>query len=221
MDRRLTRENRKHENEKEAEKVIEILARLFPYFGMKIGKTMEMYDLDLFRKNNRISHPEKFECYFNLNVEYIDLRTAQVSNAIHEMKQEELSEYIIELDKEEASYEFLQEIKASIEDVTANRAKIIITAIFECASKLDMVTRKSILSTSASNCAEHLVLPLFERIATEERLEFWEKQINDSGLDSLPTIAQVINMMELGYGRLAAQGDEKGYEKVISLEELL
>ena len=96
------RENRKYETEKEAEKVIEILARLFPYFGMKIGKTMEMYDLDLFRKNNRIAHPEKFERYFDLNVEYIDLRTAQVSNAIHGMKQEELSAYIIELDKEEA-----------------------------------------------------------------------------------------------------------------------
>lgn len=221
LDRRLTRENRKYETEKEAEKVIEILVRLFPYFGMKIGKTMEMYDLDLFRKNNRIAHPKKFERYFNLNVEYIDLRTAQVSNAIHGMKQEELSAYIIELDKEEASYEFLQEIKASIEDITANRAKIIITAIFECASKLDMVTRKSILSTSARNYAEHLVLPLFERIDTEERLEFWKKKINDSNLDSLPAVAQVINMMELGYGRLAAQGEEREYKKVISLEELL
>lgn len=223
LDRRLTSENRKYENEKEkeAEKVIEILARLFPYFGMKIGKTMEVYDLDLFRKNNRIAHPEKFDRYFNLNVEYIDLRTAQVSNAIHEMEAEELSSYIIKLDKEEASYDFLQEIKASIEDITSNRAKTIITAIFECASNLDMVTRKSILSTSASNYAEHLVLPLFERIDTEERLDFWKKQINESDLNSLPAIAPVINMMELGYGRLAAKGEEREYKKVISLEELL
>ena len=221
LDKRLVRENRKYENEKEAEKVIEILARLFPYFGKKIGKTMEIYDLDLFRKSNRIAHPEKFERYFNLNVEYIDLRTAQVANAIYGMQQKELSAYIIELDKEEASYEFLQEIKASIEDITSDRAKTIIASIFECASKLDMVTRKSILSTSASNYAEHLVLPLFERIDAEERIDFWKTQINDSDLNSLPVIAQIINMMELGYGRLAAKGEERGYEKVISLEELL
>lgn len=221
LGRRLTRENRKYETENEAEKVIDILARLFPYFGMKIGKTMEMYDLDLFRKNNRIAHPEKFERYFNLNVEYIDLRTAQVSNAIHGMKQEELGAYLIELDKEEASYEFLQEIKASIKDITPDRAKVIIAAIFECASKLDMVTRKSILSTSVSNYAEHLVLPLFERIDAKERLEFWKIQINNSHLNSLPAIAQVINMMELGYGRLAAKGEERDYKKVVSLEELL
>ena len=34
-------------------------------------------------------------------------------------------------------------------------------------------------------------------------------------------IAQVINMIELGYGRLAANGEEKGYEKIVSLEELV
>lgn len=221
LNKRLVRENRKYENEKEAEKVIEIIARQFPYFGKKIGKTMEMYDLDLFRKNNRIAHPEKFERYFNLNVEYIDLRTAQVANAVHVMKQKELSEYIIELDKEEASYEFLQEIKASMDDITSDRAKTIIASIFKCASMLDMVTKKSILSTSARNYAERLVLPLFEKIDVEDRLAFLKKQIDNSDLNSLPTIAQVINMMELGYGRLAANGEERGYEKIISLEELV
>jgi len=47
--RRLRREKCKYENEKESEKVIEILARLFPYFGMKIGKTMQAVD-GLYRK---------------------------------------------------------------------------------------------------------------------------------------------------------------------------
>lgn len=221
LGRCLARENKKYENEKEAVKVIEILARLFPYFGNKIGKTIEMYDLDLFRKNNRIAHPEKFERYFNLNIEYICLRTTQVTSAIYGMKREELSAYIIELDKDEASYEFLQEIKASIEDISEDRAKTIIAAIFECASKLDMVTKKSFLSTSASRYAEHLVLPLFQKIDTQERLGFWITQIGESHLNSLPAIAQAINMIELGYGRLAANGEEREYEKVITLEELL
>lgn len=221
LDKLLVKANKKYENEKVAVKVIEILARLFPYFGKKIGKTMEMYDLDLFRKNNRIAHPEKFERYFDLNIDYIHLRTAQVANAIYRMQQEELSEYIIELDKGEASYEFLQEIKASIDDINADRAKTIIASIFKCASMLDMVTRKSLLTTSARNYAEHLVLPLFEKIDAEERLIFWKMQINNSDLNSLPAIAQVINMMELGYGRLAANGEKRDYVKIISLEELI
>ena len=34
-------------------------------------------------------------------------------------------------------------------------------------------------------------------------------------------IATVINMLELGYGRLAAEGQERNYKKVITLDELI
>ena len=100
-------------------------------------------------------------------------------------------------------------------------AKIIIDALFECVSDLDMVTNKSLLAVSSSSYAIHLVLPLFEKIDKEKRLAFWKKKIYGANLKSLPTIAQVINMLELGYGRLIANGEEKDYKKVISLNELL
>ena len=217
----LVKNEKKYEQEKEDKKILNIVCRLFPYFGRKVGKTMEMYDVDLFRKNNRISHPEKFERYFDLNIEYIGVRTAEAVNAIQRMKKEELSSYIIALDKNEASHEFLQEIKASIPNIEPDRAKTIIAALFECASNLDMVTRKSLLSVSASSYAAYLALPLFERIDVGERLKFWKEQINGANLKSLPTMAQVINKIEFGYGRLAAEGKEREYEKVISLKELL
>ena len=50
--------------------------------GKQIGKTMESYDENLFRKNNRIAHPEKIDRYFDLNMEYIGLPAAKVTNAI-------------------------------------------------------------------------------------------------------------------------------------------
>ena len=34
-------------------------------------------------------------------------------------------------------------------------------------------------------------------------------------------MAQVINMIELGYGHLAANGEEQGYEKIVFLEGLV
>lgn len=221
LDELLTSENRKYVKDNLAVKAIDILSRLFPYFGGKVGKTFEMYDLDLFRKNNQIAHPEKFERYFNLNLDYIDLRTAQVSNAIYGMDYEELSSYILELDKEEASYGFFQEIKASMKDIDSNRAKIIITAIFKCAKLLDMVKRESLFTVSTSNYAEHLVLSLFEKVDSDRRLKFLRMQINDADFNSLPAIAEVINMIELGYGRLAAEGKERDYRKIITFDELL
>lgn len=40
-------------------------------------------------------------------------------------------------------------------------------------------------------------------------------------MDALQSIATVINMLELGYGRLAAEGQERNYKKVITLDELI
>lgn len=39
-------------------------------------------------------------------------------------------------------------------------------------------------------------------------------------MGEIQSIAPVINMIELGYGRLAAEGKEKNYKKVITLDEL-
>jgi len=44
--------------------------------------------------------------------------------------------------------------------------------------------------------------------------------INDSDIDTIETVGIVINMIELAYGRLAAEGTERNYKKVITEEEL-
>lgn len=198
-----------------------ILVRLFPYFGNYIGLAYETYDQDLLRKNNCIAHPEKFERYFDLNIECVTLKSNDLAYAIYNLNAIDLANYIVDLDKEDVSYNFLEEIKAIMDDFTGERAKVIIEAIFLCTYKLDMVTRKSLFSNSSRNYAEHLILPLFEKIEKEKRMIFWTEILNCSDLETLPAMADVINMLELAYGRLAAKGDERGYEKVITLDELL
>ena len=75
------------------------------------------------------------------------------------------------------------------------------------------------MSTGAH--AEHMMLDIIERIPAEERVEFISELITNADIDSLQSIATVINMIELGYGRLAAAGQERRYKKVITLEELI
>ena len=74
--------------------------------------------------------------------------------------------------------------------------------------------------TSSRDYAEHMVIDLFEQIEKVNRKNFLEQLINSGGLDSLPSIAHVINIIELGYGRLAAEGREKSKGRIISIEEL-
>lgn len=54
--------------DEQVEIVIEFLSLLFPHFGRKIGKTYEIFGLDLLRRNNQIAHAEKFFRYFSLGL---------------------------------------------------------------------------------------------------------------------------------------------------------
>ena len=86
---------------------------------------------------------------------------------------------------------------------------------------LNQTVRKSWLSMSTGAYAEHMILDLIDKIPVKERLEFISKLISNSDMDALQSIGTIINMLELAYGRLAANGQERNYKKVITLEELL
>ena len=206
--------------EKEAEKIMDILVCLFPYIGDEIGKITEWYDSDLLRRSNRIAHPDKFERYFDFNIEEIDIKSFEVTRAIQKLGCGELEKYILELNQEGKSYAFLSEIKSAIPNIREERAKIIVTSILKSAYKLEEKSTGNLLMTSSRDYAEHMVIDLFEQIEKVNRKNFLEQLINSGELDSLPSIAHVINIIELGYGRLAAEGREKSKGRIISIEEL-
>lgn len=63
--------------------VITSLAFLFPYFGQKIGKLYEAFDINELRRNNQIGHPEKFDRYFNLDLDTIAIKKSEIMQAVH------------------------------------------------------------------------------------------------------------------------------------------
>lgn len=204
-----------------AKTAIKFLSRLFPYFGQRIGKAYETYDLNQFRRNNQIAHPEKFDRYFHLNLDYIDLKKLDIINVTQTASCDEFIAFILKQDQNGNSYEFLEEVKAIITEIPPDRAKIIVKALFEVSSRLDTTSQKSIFSLSASSYAEHLIIELIAKLQSAERLVFISDIIANANIYSLQTCATIINMVELSYGRLAANGEERDYEKIISLDELI
>lgn len=106
-------------------------------------------------------------------------------------------------------------------ELSADRAKIIITALLTASPHLDTPSPKNFLSLPASSLAEHMVIDLLDIIDLSDRYQFISDMISDSELSALQTIAKIINMLELAYGRLAANGEERGYKKVVALNELV
>ena len=119
--------------------------------------------------------------------------------------------------QEGSGEEYLEKI---IQMPIQERAKIIVTSILKSAYKLEEKSTGNLLMTSSRDYAEHMVIDLFEQIEKVNRKNFLEQLINSGELDSLPSIAHVINIIELGYGRLAAEGREKSKGRIISIEEL-
>ena len=201
--------------------VLKFLSDLFPYFGQRIGKTYEVYDLNLFNRNNQIAHPDKFDRYFALNVDNVGYRTADVCSLIHAMEKEQIIEYLLLQEKNGTCYEFLKDICARAQDISASRARIIVRALLKVSCQLKSTSQKSGLSVSTGVYAEHMVLDLIAQIPETDRLSFLQECISVADSDVLQAIAIVINMLELAYGRLSANGNERGYNKIITLDELI
>lgn len=201
--------------------MIGFLSYLFPHFGQKIGEIHEVYDLNVFRKNNRISHPEKFDRYFSLDLDEISIRKSEISKAVFEADSEALIKTLLEKEGKGDSYDFLEEIRSLTSDIPEARAKVIVTALLTASSSLDTPSPKNFLSLPASALAEHMVIELLDIINPSNRFQFISDVISNSSLSVLQTLASIINMLELAYGRLAANGEERKYKKVITLKELI
>lgn len=217
----LQKSSRSTVADEQVEKIIDFLSFLFPRFGQKIRKIYEVYDLNTFRKNNQIAHPEKFDRYFSLNLDEVPIKKSEVLEAIFKADKESLVKTLLEKEKKGDSYEFLEEIRALSTELSADRAKIIITALLTASPHLDTPSPKNFLSLPASSLAEHMVIDLLDIIDLSDRYQFISDMISDSELSALQTIAKIINMLELAYGRLAANGEERGYKKVVALNELV
>lgn len=203
-----------------AEAILLILSQLFPHFGRKIGKSYEAYEYNQFRKNNQIAHSEKFDRYFHLNLDYIGLRKSDIVNAVQSIDCEMFKKILLELDQKGLSYEFLEEVYLMIPEINSDRVMVIAKSLFDVSNCLENVSNRSMFTLGASYYAQDMLLKLIDKLPLEERMEFIRDCLNDATINSISSLASFINMIELGYGRLAANGEEKDYKKIITIEEL-
>lgn len=206
--------------DKQVAEIISFLSHLFPYFGQKIGETYEVRDLNVLRKGNQIAHPEKFDRYFNLDLDEITIKKSEILKAAFESDCESLVKTLLEKEEKGDSYEFLEEIRALSSDFSEDRAELFVIALLTASPHLDAPSKKNFLYLPASALAEHMVIELLDIIDSSNRFQFISDIISDADLSVLQSVASVINKLELAYGRLTADGEERNYAKVITLEEL-
>lgn len=201
--------------------VIDGLAELFPYLGHKIGRYHLVCDTDEQRRFNLIAHPEKFDRYFQLDIDDVSLKTYDIVQAITVLPCEELKEFILEQGKKKSAFEFIEEVKAMLPNIPYERIRIIVRALISTESFIDDTKIRTIVSVPYRWYAEHVIVELLDKLPANERYTFICESIETADVDELQTIAHLINNFELGYGRLSANGTERDFKKIVTLDELV
>lgn len=198
------------------------LTTLFPPFAKKIGQYYTLIDSNESRKHNYIYNEDKFDRYFSLDIDDVGIRSSIVEKAIFTSSFSDLKQTISNSNSDGNIYEFLEEIRARTLDLNSDRAIIVGSVLLECLSDISKLDRKSLFGFSSQSNALHIAYGLFNKIDNCVRLNTIDNIISHMTVDNIDGVAQFINLIELAYGRLAANGQEKiEIEKIITLDELL
>ncbi len=196
-----------------------LIGSLFPYFGNKIGACRVYGEKKELLKNNRVGHEDKFDRYFSLDINSIDIKQSLIEQILAELTDVEIAFVLSNQEKSENCYQLLKEIEASIPSLPEGRKIILINALFSVSSKLKD-NRKNILNLGLRDTAEMLLYSILSTLSPDLNYKILTEIIERKDEISTVCVSDIINMIELGYGRLSANGTERSYEKIITLEQL-
>lgn len=108
-----------------------------------------------------------------------------------------------------------------IPELSSERAKILSKALIESSTSLNGLSSRSFLSLNTSRFANVVALDLIDVVNSEERYSFLSELLQNAEIFSIAALADIINMVELAYGRLGAEGRLHNYTKPITLDELI
>lgn len=210
------------DGEKAVEMVTDAICVLFPAIGGKIkpfSSAGSLYNDDFLRSGNHVGHRDKFDRYFQLSLSGDSIPHSDVVNVTTLLSESELAYFLKEADKDGKSSRLLEEIEATVREISSDRAKVLVRALCSVSADFDQMP-KAFLGLSAGRYAEDLLMKLLERIPENERFSLIEEIVQAASITTMETVAVLLNDVELAYGRLAANGRPQGYSKVLQENEL-
>ena len=204
----------------EAENVFYALVTLFPKLGSDTNTYHTHVSDDELRREKRIAHIEKFDLYTTLSLENIPLSSDLIRSAVFEYTGEEFSALLIKLNDEQKAADFLIEVKSRISLIPQERIPVLVKSLLQNACTLTGKRSVSPVSLCADTLAVMVVELLLSAMNEESaRTKLLLDMLSDCSAECLFSLSDLLNTMELSYGRLAANGNKRG-NTIIELDEL-
>lgn len=201
---------------------ISCVSTMFPVFA----KDVNGYNYDYQSTSDniigkmRVAHEERFELYFMFNLEDIKVSRSIINACIYKFDRDTLSKAIDEINKQGNIVYFLEEIRSLVNKIPYERLGLIASVMLSLQGEFKGENTRSIFTISACIISESLVYNIIRRLKTEEEkyaiIRSAVENVNKIGLGSM---AEIINRIELAYGRLAGDSERKD-EQIISLVHL-
>lgn len=203
----------------DTDNILTVLSFLFPSFGRKIGKTYTYVDEDSLRQNCNIGIADKFDRYFDLDIDNVGIRKAEAVNAALSLSVDELKSYILKCDNGETSYELLKEINAMANSLPSERIIVILETLIGVIPMLNTYVSYAFIPFRIGEYAEQLAFNMIKDLPEGKRCNLILSFVGKADSITIQPIAKIVRKIELGYGRFSANGEDNG-KKLITFDEL-
>lgn len=200
---------------------IKCISTMFPVFGKKVNE-YNYFDESMsdIRGKMRVAHKERFELYFIFDLDDIKVSRNTINDCIFYFDSDTLSTVIEKINKSGNIIYFLEEMRSLCDKIPYNRLSLIASVMLDLHGKFEGENSRDIFTPSASNIANYFIESIFKKInSEEEKYQIIRSSVEKVDKNGLAAMARIINSIELSYGRLARDSENKG-KQIISLEHL-
>lgn len=203
------------------EKTFKCLSAMFPVFKKDIGIVLyDGYNSTNVRGQMRMAHEDRFDLYFELDLDSISVSRAVINDCIYSLNEDALTSAIKEINQQGNIVYFIEELNALIDKIPENRITLIATVVVLLAESFEGDVNRFGFLLPVYEFAWDFAEKLINRLGNDnERFEVYKNILEKCSVHSLGQLARKINGIELAYGRLAGKNEDKNGQ-IISIEEL-
>ena len=205
----------------DGELAVRAIATLFPKFGKRVEHNYELIRESSLRGKMRIASENKFDLYFNLNIESVEISQTIINESIYRLNENELQQLLLDLEERGKSLTYLEEIHGKINDIPYERIAMFLNVLYKNKKKLRGEKIGFLTFVTTENLADQCIQDLMGRLeTTKERFDIYNSLLEKADILLIEGMCADINRIELGYARLAGKETNEKLQ-ILSLDELM
>lgn len=204
------------------ELAIKCIATLFPLFAREVNEhNYECYYENNTRGQMRVAQQERFDLYFGLNLEEINVSRSIINKCILSYTDVEIVATIEKINEDGHIIYFLDELQSLVDKIPYERLTLIIRVLYKKQAQLKGEGMRAIFAISATERTRYCIEVILDRLNTpEERYNVIYDIVLHGDVFEIGSVGREINRVEHAYGRLDSN-EEDVKSQIITKEQLV